>query len=230
MFKHQGKSRTPKHNLQIASILSLVAGIVNIVGLVSLTQLTTNVTGHFAHFIHNLAKLEISEALLFCIYILAFLCGAIISSIFIEFEKRDKKINVFLFPILLESFTLIIVSLLNDFHIGSLNMSITLLLFAMGIQNSFVTKVSNAVVRTTHLTGLFTDLGIEISQLMFAHNRGLIHNIKSRIKLRLYIIAFFFTGGILGYYLFTIFGLNSLMFASTILLLALLFDNFIASD
>ena len=41
------------------------------------------------------------------------------------------------------------------------------LLFVMGIQNSLVTKVSVSVVRTTHLTGLFTDLGIELSQLFF---------------------------------------------------------------
>lgn len=39
------------------------------------------------------------------------------------------------------------------------------LLFAMGLQNALVTKISNATVRTTHLTGLFTDLGIELSQL-----------------------------------------------------------------
>lgn len=41
------------------------------------------------------------------------------------------------------------------------------LLFAMGLQNSLVTRISNATVRTTHLTGLFTDLGIELSQLFF---------------------------------------------------------------
>ena len=38
-------------------------------------------------------------------------------------------------------------------------------MFAMGLQNALVTKISNATVRTTHLTGLFTDLGIELSQL-----------------------------------------------------------------
>ena len=42
-----------------------------------------------------------------------------------------------------------------------------ILLFAMGLQNSLVTKASQSVVRTTHLTGLFTDLGIELSQLFF---------------------------------------------------------------
>jgi uncharacterized membrane protein YoaK (UPF0700 family) len=37
----------------------------------------------------------------------------------------------------------------------------------MGVQNSMVTQISNSIVRTTHLTGLFTDLGIELSQLFF---------------------------------------------------------------
>jgi uncharacterized membrane protein YoaK (UPF0700 family) len=38
------------------------------------------------------------------------------------------------------------------------------MLFSMGVQNS-MTQISNSIVRTTHLTGLFTDLGIELSQL-----------------------------------------------------------------
>ena len=44
------------------------------------------------------------------------------------------------------------------------------LLIAMGIQNALVTYISKSVVRTTHLTGLFTDLGIDFSQLFFNSN------------------------------------------------------------
>jgi uncharacterized membrane protein YoaK (UPF0700 family) len=40
------------------------------------------------------------------------------------------------------------------------------MLFSMGVQNSMVTQISNSIVRNT-LTGLFTDLGIELSQLFF---------------------------------------------------------------
>ena len=46
MFRHQGKSRTLKHNLRIATVLSFVAGIVNVTGFLAFKQLTTNVTGH----------------------------------------------------------------------------------------------------------------------------------------------------------------------------------------
>ena len=92
----------------------------------------------------------------------------------------------------------------------------------------FVTKISNAVVRTTHLTGLFTDLGIDISQLFFPklhHNR---EKLKSQIKLRIYIILFFFAGGFIGGFLYSQlhFALNTLIFATLILLASLFFDDF----
>ena len=58
MFKHQGKSRTLKHNMPIATVLSFSAGIVNIAGFLTFNQLTTNVTGHFALFINEVANFE----------------------------------------------------------------------------------------------------------------------------------------------------------------------------
>jgi uncharacterized membrane protein YoaK (UPF0700 family) len=45
-----------------------------------------------------------------------------------------------------------------------LDLQAALLCAAMGMQNSMVTRLSGAVVRTTHLTGVVTDLGIEAAQ------------------------------------------------------------------
>jgi uncharacterized membrane protein YoaK (UPF0700 family) len=80
------------------------------------------------------------------------------------------------------------------------------------------------VVRTTHLTGLFTDLGIELSQLFFYKKPEQQNRLISSIKLRFTIIGFFFLGGITGGvgYLFT--GIKILLLASLILILALLYD------
>ena len=58
MFRHQGKNRTLKHNLQIATVLSFVAGIVNVTGFLSFKQLTTNVTGHFALFMYDVTNFK----------------------------------------------------------------------------------------------------------------------------------------------------------------------------
>ncbi|MFT6054521.1 MAG: uncharacterized membrane protein YoaK (UPF0700 family), partial [Roseivirga sp.] len=76
MFRHQGKSRTTKHNLEIATVLSFVAGIVNITGFLSFNELTTNVTGHFALFINDVANFEFWRGTVYFLYIFSFLMGS----------------------------------------------------------------------------------------------------------------------------------------------------------
>lgn len=99
------------------------------------------------------------------------------------------------------------------------------LLFAMGLQNALVTKISQSVVRTTHLTGLFTDLGIELSQLFFHKGVVVKNKLHKSIFLKLVIIACFFVGGVLGGFLYLHFGLKTLLFPATLLLFALWYDH-----
>ncbi len=229
MFRHQGKSRTLKHNLRIATILSFVAGIVNITGFLAFSQLTTNVTGHFALFINDITQFQFWKGFLFFLYIFSFLIGSFLSSFLIEKYRESKKINVFLLPTLLEAFILFTIGVLSNFiQPFSADLVICLLLFAMGVQNSFVTKISNAVVRTTHLTGLFTDLGIDVSQLFFKKYKSQKKLLKANIKLRLYIITFFFVGGLIGGFFFSKIGLglNTLSIGAVILLASLFYDDF----
>lgn len=229
MFRHQGKSRTLKHNLRIATILSFVAGIVNVSGYLSFKQLTTNVTGHFALFIRDVANFEFWQGTIYFLYIFSFLFGSFFSSFLIEMFKENKKLNVFVIPTIIECLILISIAIISNVtYIIPSNLIVCLLLFAMGLQNSFVTKISNAIVRTTHLTGLFTDLGIELSKLFFPESYPHRETLKSTIKLRIFIICFFFMGGIIGGVIYTRMNLklNTLIFAAIILLLSLFFDDF----
>ncbi len=98
------------------------------------------------------------------------------------------------------------------------------MLFAMGLQNSLVTTISNSVVRTTHLTGLFTDLGIEISQLFFFKTTEQRTKLFSSIKLRMIIIMSFFVGGIIAGVFFSNYKMKTLLIASTVLLIGLIID------
>ncbi|WP_147678248.1 YoaK family protein [Algibacter pacificus] len=229
MFRHQGKSRTLKHNLRIATVLSFVAGIVNITGFLYAKQLTTNVTGHFALFIYDMANVKFWKGTIYFLYIFSFLFGSFLSSFLIEKYRENKQLNVFVLPTIIESVILISIGILGD-NTGTdfLNLIVCLLLFAMGIQNSFVTKISDAVVRTTHLTGLFTDLGIDLSHLCFPKSYKNRTTIKANIKLRIYIILFFFSGGLFGGFLYSEINLklNTLIFGALFLLLSLFFDDF----
>lgn len=229
MFRHQGKSRTLKHNLRIASILSFVAGIVNVTGFLAFKQLATNVTGHFALFINDVAEFKVWKGTIYFLYIFSFLFGSFLSSLIIETFRENKKLNVFVIPILIESLILISIAITSDIvDIKYPNLIICLLLFSMGMQNSFVTKISNAIVRTTHLTGLFTDLGIELSQLFFPKTHPHREKIKSTIKLRVFIICFFFMGGLIGGFIYSRLGLklNTLIFGAIILIISLFYDDF----
>ncbi len=228
MFRHQGKSRTLKHNLQIAIVLSFVAGIVNVTGFLAFRQLTTNVTGHFALFINDLANFEFWKGTIYFLYIFSFLLGSFFSGFLIEKFRENKKLNVYFLPTLIECLIFISIGLVSDVvELQSPDLLVCLLLFAMGLQNSFVTKISNAVVRTTHLTGLFTDLGIDISQLFFPHSHPNKAKLKANIKLRIYIISFFFAGGLSGGFLYSQLDwkLNTLIFGAFILLISLFYDD-----
>jgi uncharacterized membrane protein YoaK (UPF0700 family) len=228
MFRHQGKSRTSKHNLRIATILSFVAGIVNVTGFLSFKQLTTNVTGHFALFINDVADFELWKGTVYLLYILSFLVGSFLSSFLIEKFRENKKLNVFVLPTIIECLVLISIALLSNFiELKYPDLTACLLLFAMGLQNSYVTKISNAIVRTTHLTGLFTDLGIELSQLFFPKTHPHRDKLKATIKLRVYIISFFFGGGLIGGFLYSRLDwkLNTLLLGALILLVSLFFDD-----
>lgn len=229
MFRHQGKSRTLKHNLRIASILSFVAGIVNVTGFLAFKQLVTNVTGHFALFINDVAEFKVWKGTIYFLYIFSFLFGSFSSGFLIETFRENKKLNVFVIPILIESFIFILIAVISDVVVIKYpNLIICLLLFSMGMQNSFVTKISNAIVRTTHLTGLFTDLGIELSQLFFPETHPHREKIKATIKLRLFIICFFFIGGLIGGFMYSKLDLklNTLIFGAIILVISLFYDDF----
>lgn len=226
MFRHRGKSRTLKHNLKLASLLSAVAGIVNVTGVFALHQLTTNVTGHFAFFADEVGRRNFTSASGYLLFILAFLSGAVVSAWLLEVMLRRNKQLVYLPPISLELLVLVAVALLNREFVLQNRIAVACsLLFAMGLQNALVTRISNAVVRTTHLTGLFTDLGIEIAQLYFYRRQEQWQKLTASIKLRLTIISFFFLGCIVGGFAFSVYAMKTLLLAAAILVVGLVYDN-----
>jgi uncharacterized membrane protein YoaK (UPF0700 family) len=228
MFRHKGKTRTLAHNLRIASLLSFVAGLVNVAGFLSVQKLTTNVTGHFAFFVDEIFKQNFWEALHYFLYILFFFMGSFFSNLSIELTSKINERIIYLIPVATESFILIAVAILGEEIVSrSPNVGAYALLFAMGLQNSLVTTISNATVRTTHLTGLFTDLGIELSQLLFYKLKEQKDKLFSSIKLRLTIISFFFLGGLLGGIFYTRIHLYVLAFAAILLIMGLIYDDIV---
>jgi uncharacterized membrane protein YoaK (UPF0700 family) len=229
MFRHLGKRRTYYHNLKLASILSAVAGMVNITGVLAVKTLTTNVTGHFAFFSEELSLGHYRLAGLYLVFTLLFFLGAFSTGILVELAHKFKNYSVFLVPIFLESILLLTVGFGGDifYETDISGVLAGILLFAMGLQNALVTEVSQSVVRTTHLTGLFTDLGIQIAELIFRDSAHEKRVLRKSITLKLLIIICFFLGGIIAAYLYSHFKVRTLLLPVGMLLFAMWFDNIV---
>jgi uncharacterized membrane protein YoaK (UPF0700 family) len=81
---------------------------------------------------------------------------------------------------------------------------VILLCFIMGLQNAVMTKMSDASIRATHLTGVVTDLGIELGKMLYwnhRHTRNAEGYVRARYEKVIFysaLLAMFFIGGILG--------------------------------
>lgn len=228
MLRHLGTKRTYRHNVKLASLLCVTAGFVNAAGFLGFSVLTTNVTGHAALFAERIAMQDWQTTRVVALWMFLFLSGAFISSLIVSTIGRNQRFS-YVIPILIELLILVAIGIAapryydgslvtKEFFAGSL-------LFVMGLQNALVSMISGSVVRTTHLTGTFTDLGIEFAQVIQKGNRDNTA-LHSRIKLRVAIILFFLFGALLGAYFFTSFGFPAFLLPVFVLLYALLYDIF----
>ncbi len=227
MLKHTGIRRTHIHNVRLATLLSLTAGLVNAEGFLGFSVLTTNVTGHAALFAEKVSLKDWKTAGVIALWMLLFLGGAFISSLIIDVVGNNQRYS-YLIPILLELGILLTVAIIGNYYgnrLAGQQLFAGSLLFAMGMQNALVSVISRSVVRTTHLTGTFTDLGIEMAQLVTIPDEDRIE-LKSRIFLKLTIILSFITGALTGAYAFRVFRFYSFYISAFTLVFALLYDVF----
>lgn len=222
MLIHTGGARTFRHNVQLAALLSLTAGFVNAAGFLAFAVLTTNVTGHAALFAKLLYEGDVYAARWVGLWMLMFLAGAMVSALIVLLIGRQQR-YAYVLPLVIEMLMLLLVGWLGHDHPDIAQWMAGALLFAMGVQNAMVSMISGYVVRTTHLTGMFTDLGIELSSLVKAETEKR-RELLSMIGLRTLIITTFMAGGVAGGFLYHRLGFTTFYIPALVLLAALLFD------
>lgn len=183
-------ARLPKWVEVGALLLALVAGYVNAIGLLSFEhQSVSHLSGTATLLGTQVADFAwLSIVNLFGV-LLSFLLGATLAGVLLNAAtlKLGRHYDTALF---IEALLLMIAQLaLNDgWFVAHFFASA-----ACGLQNALATRYSGAVVRTTHLTGLFTDMGI----MLGARVRG--ETIDARkLQLFLVIIVGFILGGTAG--------------------------------
>jgi uncharacterized membrane protein YoaK (UPF0700 family) len=176
-----------------AFLLSLLAGSVNAIGLMSFQhQAVSHLSGTVTLFAANIAQ-QGNQSLHLMFVILSFLLGSMAAGVFIEGTalKQGRRYGV---ALCIEGLLLIAAYwLLKSGHVYGQYLASA----ACGLQNAMITTFSGAVVRTTHMTGIITDLGL----MMGAYIRGERFDFR-KAKLFIIILLGFLSGGYLGATLF----------------------------
>lgn len=178
-----------------AFLLAFLAGSVNAVGFLGFQhQAVSHLSGTATILGAELAGVNFLSVTHLLLILLSFVLGAALSGILIRHTalKLGRNYGVALLiegALLFAAMTL----LLQDSTYGHYLASA-----ACGLQNAMATTFSGAVIRTTHLTGIFTDLGI----MLGAKLRGVAFD-KRRVILYLLLIGGFVSGGVIGSLLFT---------------------------
>jgi len=201
-------SQLPKWVEVGALILALIAGFVNAVGLLSFEhQSVSHLSGTATLLGTSFLNSSYQSVFHLLGILLSFLLGSTLSGFLLHGStlKLGSKYDVALF---LESALLLVTiwflsvgSFYGHFFASA----------ACGLQNAMATKYSGAVIRTTHLTGIFTDLGIMFGEYFRSKTLD-----KRKAKLFLIIILGFIFGGTLGALLYTKYQFMALLFPASI--------------
>jgi uncharacterized membrane protein YoaK (UPF0700 family) len=196
-------------NQTIWFLLAMQGGMINVGGFLELGHFVSHVTGFSGNFMVEMFRGNFLSILFFALIPLAFLAGAFISGWLTEVRRKRKVspiyIHIMSFLALL-FFTLALLgsnALLPRFGEAEFSIKNALILIllcgACGAQNALFTSASGAVVRTTHLTGLFTDFGIGLAKLI--GKVDLQHEKRANL-LRFGLITSFMLGSFIGVYFF----------------------------
>ena len=191
-----------------AGLLACVAGMVNVVGYLGFEhQAITHLTGTTTLLGSALAKGDLRALSHLAAVALAFMGGAALSGVLIQDStlRLGRRYGV---ALMLESLLLFaaIPLFLHGQRAGAL-----LAAAACGMQNAMATTYSGAVIRTSHLSGMFTDLGIGLGHAL----RGMPLQ-RRRLQLCGLIIASFLVGAVLGAVLYMQVGYAALALPATL--------------
>jgi uncharacterized membrane protein YoaK (UPF0700 family) len=142
----------------------------------------------------------------------------------LKLNKAPKYYIVFGFLFLLTTFTYLggIANLFGEFGESLLltrdYVLLAILCLVCGIQNGAVSTVSNSIVRTTHLTGVTTDLGLGVVRVFYKDklpDQAIKNEMKAN-RMRVGIIISFILGSFLGTVLFSWYQYNGFLFPAIV--------------
>ncbi|QDL53786.1 YoaK family protein [Rhodoferax aquaticus] len=194
--------RTPHTNARLGMTLAFVAGAANAGGFLAVGQYTSHMTGVVSSIADSLVLGNVSIALAGAAMLCAFVLGAIATTLLVNWGLQHQLHSAYGLPLLVEAALLLLFgSAINLAAHLFVPLTVVLLCFIMGLQNAVISKISRSEIRTTHITGLVTDLGIELGKMVYINTSAIHPPVQSnpdKLRLQSTLIAAFFIGAMLG--------------------------------
>lgn len=230
-----GQHRTPGTNRLLGALLAFNAGAMNAGGFLVVGMYTSHMTGFASMLADSLVLGHMRLVLGALGALLAFVLGAASTALLVNWARQRHLRSEYALPLLAEALLMLVFGLMGG-TLGretpfAVPMTVLVLAFTMGLQNALVTKISASQIRTTHMTGVITDLGIELGKLVYWNGRpradlssaaqqaSLVR--ANRVKMRLYgsLLLSFMVGGVVGAMGFKYVGFIWVLPLATLLLL-----------
>lgn len=198
-----GPVRTRRHNLQLASLLAFTAGVLNSVGFVAVAVYTSHMTGLTAGIADHLVLGNLAVVWTGLLGLVSFVAGAAACALVFNWGRRRELRGRYANVLVIEALLILLFGLLADSLTWGFRefVFIAVLCFTMGMQNAIITKISDAQIRTTHVTGMVTDIGIELGKLAYRHRSHHLDPVVAnpfKLSMLSMLVGLFFAGGLVG--------------------------------
>ncbi|MFY8107305.1 MAG: YoaK family protein [Elstera sp.] len=200
-------SEAPSRTLVMG--LAGLAGAINAAGFHAIGHYSSHLSGTVAQFSEELVTADWSLALLAVWVVLCFIGGAATTAVMMTRQRALNLRGRYARCLIIEAILLMGIAAVDYFIAptgGSLSPRVLLLWgtlsFLMGFQNAIVTQISHARIRTTHVTGMITDIGVALGQKL-AHWRHPDWHIpggfaRNPLMMHVMTVTAFIGGGLIG--------------------------------
>jgi uncharacterized membrane protein YoaK (UPF0700 family) len=225
MLVQQGAARTSRIDRRLAGTLAAIAGAVNVAAFQAVGFFAANMTGNVSSASDRAAFGQIRQAAFLLAIVGTFIFGAAVSSLIIAIGRRRDIRGVYALSILAEAVLMAALSLTGPllWPLWRGPVLVLGLSFLMGLQNAVVTRISNARVRTTHISGMATDIGIGLGLLLDmacgGERRAERETVLANLRLHGMTVLCFLAGGLAGGLVYRQVGIKLLLGCAALLLL-----------
>lgn len=227
MLKRTKENRTLKENLMLASSTAFVSGMTNVSGVIAFLVFTANVTGHFSNFAENIVEKNLQQSLVFLLWLFLFFAGSFTSNFLVRWQSHKSNYKANALPIIIEITIFLFVAFYGQHYydetLREKQVITGAIILSMGLQNGLVSNISGGLIKTSHLTGLFTDLGADVAEWLYP-NTPKTTALKNRLYIRFTILGFYFFGALVGGYFFDKYEFTIFYFIPMILFTILYYD------